>query len=242
MNCNCGVPAFFYETIKTDCIKYSIYKCGTLSSETKKGKCDFNIEIPLNKIILPQCNSIQIDFKPKIHKYESEIIKDLERYINLFQISKNNYSMSRDNYVSNINFFLKRLNFPLFFPKKEKIESLKSRIYNIPFKKTIKKTEYPILILEIPENLKIQNKKLVNKYSNQSSNQSYNQSFIKGNKYGISRVVLLPTDELLNKIKEMEIKSDSDSESEKEDNSFDVDNYDSDVEDTFFEDGGGLSD
>jgi hypothetical protein len=43
MNCECGIPSFFYTTIRKDEIKYEIYKCGTLFSESKKGKCEFII-------------------------------------------------------------------------------------------------------------------------------------------------------------------------------------------------------
>ena len=49
MNCKCGVQAFFYETIKADGIKYSVYKCGTVASESKRGKCSLNLEIFVNK-------------------------------------------------------------------------------------------------------------------------------------------------------------------------------------------------
>ena len=53
MNCSCGIPAFYYETIKSDDIKYSIYKCGALFSESKRGKCSLNLETALNKIKVP---------------------------------------------------------------------------------------------------------------------------------------------------------------------------------------------
>jgi hypothetical protein len=248
MNCICGIQAFFYETIKSDQLKYKIYKCGYVGSECKRGKCDFNIETQLHKITLPIYNSIIDPESQKILKYKPyDYIKELENYIHLYEISKNNYSMSKDNYISNINFILKKLNFPLFFAHRESLHSLKLRIYNVPCKKKIKKSEYPVLILEIPENLKTINKKTSKKV----------KSFpIKNHVKNNPRTVLLSTDELLENIKKMKIKSDTENgdengdenddenedEHDEDDNSFDVDNYESDIEDTFFDDGGGISD
>ena len=67
--------------------------------------------------------------------------------------------MCRDNYVSNINFNLRKLYFPLFFPKKESISSLKLRIYNVSIIKKSKVYNYPEILIEIPENLRTINKK-----------------------------------------------------------------------------------
>jgi hypothetical protein len=233
MNCECGIPSFFYTTIRKDEIKYEIYKCGTLLSESKKGKCEFIIEIPIKQIEFPKIHSN--DIKEKVMtpvKYS--IIQELERYINLLEISKNNYGMSRDNYISNINFNLKKLGFPLFYNNKENINSLKLRIYNVVCKKTPKKNYYPTIILEIPENLKT-----INKKNNTKSKKIEKRSTI--DKLGPN--LILHGEDFLNKIKKMEIKSDSESESEsnEEDNSFDVDNYDSD-EIEQYDDSGGLSD
>jgi hypothetical protein len=131
MNCACGIQAFFYETIKSDNFKYNIYKCGTLLSE-KKEKCNFKLERVLKKV--ENLNPIvcsRIDTKEPLEKDPKVVaVKNLEHYIYLFEISTNNYGMCRDNYVSNINFNLRKLFFPLFFPKNESISSLKLRIYN----------------------------------------------------------------------------------------------------------------
>ena len=251
MNCKCGVQAFFYETIKADGIKYSVYKCGTVASESKRGKCSLNLEIFVNKIkvdetlIYAQRNKKQpeilqeenCDSKIKFIKI-SKIYKNLENYIYLLEISKNNYGMSKDNYISNINFLLKKLNLPLFFPNNELLTSLKSRIYDTSYKKKYKQELYPISILEIPENLRTQNRKCIRK-TKLASSKNYK-------KFGIPRMVLNP-DDILNSIKKMEIKSDSENENDSDsenddDNSFDVDISDSEIEDNFCDDGGGLSD
>jgi len=232
MNCDCGTLAFYYTTIKEDEIKYEIYKCGTLLSENKKGKCLFNVEIPLKKIKHPEFCIVKDIAEKKIVK--KSIIEELEKYIYLFEISKNNYGMSKDNYISNINFNLKKLGFPLFFKQEETINSLKLRIYNVVYKKPIKKNYYPIVILEIPENLKTINKKHTFKNKKVERKNTTIKSFPN---------LILHEDVFLNKIKNMEIKSDSESgtDSGDEDNSFDVDNYDSDEVDNYDE-SGGLSD
>jgi hypothetical protein len=237
MNCKCGVAAFFYETIKSDKKKYSVYKCGILHSESKRWKCDFILETELNKIKLPS-----YEIKPPetsielIKNNKNDFYKNLENYIHLLEISKNNYGMSKSNYISNINFILKKLNMSLFFEKKENLLSLKRRIYDIPFKKVPRKNLYPISILEIPENLRIQNKKLIRK-TKIVTNKNYS-------KKGITSVILDSRD-IIDSIKKLEIKSDSENDSDsenEEDCSFDVDISDSDVEDNFFEDGGDFSD
>ena len=246
MNCSCGIPAFFYETIKSDDIKYSVYKCGALFSESKRGKCSLNLETALNKIKVPlqptvceiiSKDAVQNDISETDNK--DELYKNLKNYIHLIEISKNNHGMSRDNYVSNINFILKKLNLPFFFPKNEKLISLKYRINDIPRKQQIKKSLYPITILEMPENLKIKNKirtrkvkKVLNKCIDKTS-MSY---------------IILDSKNIIDGIKKLEIKSDSehdsDSENEnenEEDCSFDVDISESEIEDNY-SDGGDFSD
>jgi hypothetical protein len=238
MNCKCGNPAFFYETIKQDNIKYHIYKCGTLLSD-KKEKCNFKLERVVKKVeILNPLVCSQIDV---VEKYEEDpkivAVKNLEHYIYLFEISTNNYGMCRDNYVSNINFNLRKLCFPLFFPRNENISSLKLRIYNVSIIKKSKIHNYPEIIIEIPDNLKTFNKKIKVK------NSCFKTTAIKKSRNTIGYIIK-SDEELLDKIKKMEIVSDnSDTESKiDEDNSFDIDSYDSELDTSPFDDGGGLSD
>jgi hypothetical protein len=238
INCKCGVPAFFYELIKSDNSRYSVYKCGILSSESKRGRCNLNSETFINKVKIetPQVDLICKETLTEIDDTNNEIYKNLENYIHLLEISQNNYGMSKDNYISNINYLLKKLNMPLFFQKKENLLSLKCRIYDTPCKKKSIKSLYPISILEIPENLRIQNKKSIRKTKIVFNKNSYTKS--------MSRIVL-DTKDILDSIKKLEIKSDSENDSEsenEEDCSFDVDISDSEVEDNFFEDGGDFSD
>ena len=242
MNCKCGNQAFFYETIKKNA-KYHVYKCGSLPSD-KKDKCNFELERIVKTVkidILTSNESFQTDTKKPLEVTDPKIItvKNLERYIYLFEISKNNYGMCRDNYVSNINFNLRKLYFPLFFPKKESITSLKLRIYNVSIIKKSEVYKYPEILIEIPENLKTINKK-----------NRFKTNYIKtvpiktpGTKKSILNIgdYIKSDEELLDKIKKMEIVSDTESEID-EDNSFDIDSYDSELDNAPFDDGGGLSD
>jgi hypothetical protein len=87
--------------------------------------------------------------------------------------------------------------------------------------------------------LRIQNKKVIRKTKTKTI-------LRKGHdKFGIPEIVLNPNDDILSCIKKLEIKSDSENDSEsqdEEDNSFDIDVSDSEMEDNFCDDGGGLSD
>jgi len=237
MNCACGIQAFFYETIKSDNFKYNIYKCGTLLSE-KKEKCNFKLERVLKKVEnLNPIGCSRIDTKEPLEKDPKVVaVKNLEHYIYLFEISTNNYGMCRDNYVSNINFNLRKLFFPLFFPKNESISSLKLRIYNVSIVKKSKIYNYPEIIIEMPDNLKIINKK------NKFKNYYIKTTSIKKSRNSLGYIIK-SDEELLDKIKKMEIVSDnSDTESKiDEDNLFDIDSYDSEL-DAPVDDGGGLSD
>jgi hypothetical protein len=243
MNCKCGNLAFFYETIKPDNIKYNIYKCGTLLSE-KKEKCNFKLEHVVKKV--ENLNPIAISQIDTIETYEEDpkivAVKNLEQYIYLFEISTNNYGMCRDNYVSNINFNLRKLFFPLFFPKNESISSLKLRIYNVSIVKKSKIYNYPEILIEIPDNLRTVNKKFRVKNSCIKT-KSIKTTAIKKSTLNIKDYIKID-EELLDKIKKMEIVSDnSDTESKiDEDNSFDIDSYDSELDASPFDDGGGLSD
>lgn len=245
MNCECGVPAFFYTTLKSDNIKYEVFKCGTLASESKKGKCSLNIEHAIKKIVpthvdIPDLSKCLISAE-HTEDFKSEIIKNLERYIHLLENSQNNYGMSRDNYISNINYNLRRLNFPLFFSKKESTASLKSRIYNVYIKKPVIKSNFPIVIIEMPENFRLISKGLktsckISKISN-TIKPGFKKNPLNSKLYSLN----IKEEEILNSIKRMEIKSDSESETDDEDHSFDVDNCDSE-DNEVYDDGGGLSD
>ena len=232
MNCKCGVPAFFYTTIEQDRYKYQIFKCGSVASELKsRVKCDFKIEEKLNLVIeeklnlvieeKTECKTIN-EIKEESVDFESSIKKEIEHYIYLYEISKNNFGLCRNNYLSNINYYLKKLNFPLFFIEKESLDSLKRRITNVYVKKIKRKNDYPLKLLEIPDNLRytpIKKSKMIHKTKNTLKPIEFFSSYSDAN--------------IIKKFNNLEILSEADETDTNSDvdNTFDIDNYESDLDD-----------
>jgi len=224
MNCKCGVPAFFYTTIDQDRFKYQIFKCGSVISELKsRVKCDFKIEKKLNLVIEEKIIHETIEeVKEETIDFESSMKKEIERYIYLYEISKNNFGLCRNNYLSNINYYLKKLNFPLFFIEKESLESLKIRILNSYVKKIKTKNDFPLKLLEIPDNLRctpIKKSRLIYKTKNTSKPIAFLPCYSEE-----SIIKKFNNLEILSEIDESDTKSDID-------NTFDIDDYESDLED-----------
>jgi hypothetical protein len=224
MNCKCGVPAFFYTTIDQDRFKCQIFKCGSVVSELKsKVKCDFKIEKKLNLVIEEKIVSKTIDeIKEESFDFESSMKKEIERYIYLYEISKNNFGLCRNNYLSNINYYLRKLNFPLFFIEKESLESLKVRITNNYVKKNKRKNDCPLKLLEIPDNLMytpIKKSRLIHK--------------TKSTPKSIEIFTCYSEENIIKKFDNLEILSDVEESDTKSDidNTFDIDDYESDLED-----------
>ena len=226
MNCKCGVPAFFFTSIKKD-FKYEISKCGSFTSDLKnKMKCNFKKETK-TKYDCAQAPFISLKYE-KIEEsfslsFEKEIKKEISLFIFLLENSKNNLGMSRDNYISNINYNLRKLNFPLFFVKNESIESLKSRLSNEYVKNSKRKSEYPFKIIDVPENLRYKRFKKVTSVSK-----------VKNSSTPFKGMVNYSNSKILNKFKNLEIMSETDESMEEdslEDNTFDIDDYESDLED-----------
>ena len=225
MNCKCGIPAFFYTTIKQDRYKYQIFKCGSVASELKyKEKCDFKIEKRLNLVIEEKTVCEKVDEIKEEHiDFESSIKKEIEHYIYLYEISKNNFGLCRNNYLSNINYYLKKLDFPLFFIEKESLESLKRRITNVYVKKIKRKNDCPLKLLEIPDNLRytppIKKSRMIRKTKNTSN--------------GISFFPSYSSVDIIKKFNNLEILSEADETDTNSDvdNTFDIDNYESDLDD-----------
>jgi hypothetical protein len=224
MNCKCGVPAFFYTTIDKDRFKCQIFKCGSVISELKsRVKCDFKIEKKLNLVIEEKIIHDTIDeVKENTLDFESSMKKEIESYIYLYQISKNNFGLCRNNYLSNINYYLKKLDFPLFFIEKESLESLKIRILKSYVKKNKRKNDYPLKLLEIPDNLRcipIKKSRLIHKNKNTSKPIGFLPYYSEEN-----MIKKFNNLEILSEVDESDTKSDVD-------NTFDIDDYESDLED-----------
>ena len=210
MKCYCGYPAFFYRAHSDD-KKYNVYKCGHTNVESKKKmSCEMDFrefvgDIPGVFKETPTTEHIIQEKEDPIEKTKQEI----RNYIYLCEITK----YKTGNYIANINHLLGRLNFKLYFPERETLESLKTRIEDKHVPRVPKKNIFPVNIIEYPECFKIKQtkprrKKVVKKQ-------------VKFNPV-IARVVpRKPTEEILLSDAETD-------ESEDEmDNTFDVDNYDS---------------
>ena len=242
MKCNCGYDAFYYQKI-TDNKKFNVYKCGHVAIESKrKTKCDMNISLYISDINCKEEDEIkskvcELNFIDPEEKYR----KDLYNYINLCDITKNFSNVHRSSYIANINFILNKLNFPLYFEEKETLESLKNRIQCKS--KPKRKCDYvtKTTLVEFPEYLAVNRKniKRVKKVKKKVDNEVINRTSL----------LLIneeePDENTENKKEEILIlDSDSDSEydSNEEDNTFDIDNYDSDNDYQDPDDAGAFSD
>ena len=242
MKCECGYDAFYYQKI-ADNKKFNVYKCGHIMIESKrKTNCDMNIIEYIsdikqvetkNKTNSKVCN---LNFEDPEEKYR----KDLYNYINLCDITKNFSSRYRFNYIANINFILNKLGFPLYFEEKETLTSLKNRIKSKANYKLQSKPKSKTILLQVPDYLAVNKKNSKGIKKNKKKTPSH---FI--NKISTLLITEEEPDENIQNEKEEILILDSDSESEnnsdQEDNTFDVDNYDSenDYED---DDGGAFSD
>ncbi len=251
MKCECGYNAFYYQKT-TENKKWDIYKCGHVMVESKKKtKCDMNICKYVSETNCPETK------KPKVHIQEEKINSeklyrdDLQKYIHLCEITKTFSKKYRWNYIANINFLLRKFNFDLYFEDKETLESLKHRIKNKYTPRVIKKTEFPIKLVDYPDYLDVIKEELV--ITEKKKKITEKKKKITEKKKKITEKIkkkhfLLEGDELeenenKNKLKEEILPSDAESDSEDEgDNTFDIDNYDSGEDYEDFDDDGAFSD
>ena len=242
MKCECGYDAFYYEKI-TDNKRFDVYKCGHVAIDTKrKTKCDMNIIKYVSDITSKETKTEAkcILYNQVYVQPEEKYRKDLYNYINLCDITKNFSNVHRYGYIANINFILNKLGFPLYFEEKETLESLKTRVKCKANQKLQYKPETKTILVEVPDYLAV----------NRKNNKCIKKNKKKNNIELVHKVSHLlinedEPDENTQNEKEEILILDSDSESEnnsdEEDNTFDVDNYDSenDYEDL---DGGAFSD
>ena len=153
MLCNCGELCFSYERItkteNNEILKEMVYKCKTLGS-SKREKCDY-IKIEILK--KEKCDVIEPVIVCKNKSQDKDKLKDLYKYINLYEACKNKQIT---NIESLINYHLKINDYDLFFKEKETIENLKDRV-----KKNIKVIKPPditiksLVLLKIPSELNV---------------------------------------------------------------------------------------
>ena len=239
MKCDCGLNAFFYEKICKEG-RLHFYKCGLILSESKKKvKCDFLIEKYVGEAPMVVCKKEETvifnkEMSNKINTEENYRL-DLNKYINLCEITKDRPKRLRANYLVNINYILNKLNFPLFFEETESLESLKERIKQKCIPKRKIKSIFPIKLIDYPEYLKPveikkgkkEKKKIVaeksvkmdSKVSDYEKEEEKETAEEKTDGYNIVNVN--------ENEKILESDNESDEESDTENNTFDVDDYES---------------
>lgn len=241
MKCDCGYNAFYYQWFYEG-KRYDVYKCGYAMIESKKRtKCDLIVCNYISDIknVTTESNAKEISTRTSqktVNVNAEKTYKDeLIKYIHLGQITQNFSKKYRANYIANINFLLNKLNFKLYFEETETLESLKCRVAEKCVAKPKKKNNLPIRLVEYPDYLG-----LTEEVKIKSKNQ-------KKKKTDVNKKTKLLINDDEEEMKQSEEKQSeevllSDSESDEEDNTFDVDNYDSGDDCEDFEDGGAFSD
>jgi hypothetical protein len=157
MNCLCKINAFSYETLEQTGDSFQrvrISKCGTLLSDgKKKTKCDYYNKSTIKTGIIIEERKI-VKFNPvRVYKgtYNEVCRKEIDMYIHLCNITKDVPIVKKGTYHANINYNLNNLNYSLFFEETETIEQLIIRLQsppdkipkNKPVANTLKKKKIP---------------------------------------------------------------------------------------------------
>tara|TARA_R110002072_G_scaffold7227_8_gene39602 strand:+ start:15464 stop:16186 length:723 start_codon:yes stop_codon:yes gene_type:complete len=240
MKCDCGYTAFYYQKF-ADNKKWDVYKCGHVMIESKKKtKCDMNICEYNSEINCPETKKHIVHIQKEKNDVEKLYRDDLQKYIHLCEITQKFLKKYRWNYVANINFLLRKLNFDLYFEDKETLESLKHRIKNKYVPRVIKKTEFPIKLVDYPDYLAVLKKGpiIIEKKKKKSEKIKKKHILLAGGDQEE-----LEENKNENKPREEILPSDAESDSEDVgDNTFDIDNYDSGEDYEDFDDDGAFSD
>lgn len=232
MNCKCGYPAFYFEKI-SDNKKWAIYKCGYAMIDTKKKtKCDFLENKLISEIISPVFkDTIKSSGKSTYVNVEKKYREELAKFINLCEITKDFPVKYRANYISNINYLLCKLNFSLYFEEKETLENLKIRTKCEYTPRITKPSVYPIRLVDYPSELAVNKIKKTSKKKSKPKVKKFK-----------SVILNLENEPEVDKNEELESDSDSEFSENSEDETFDVDNYDSEEECEDFDESGAISD
>ena len=241
MKCDCGYTAFYYQKF-ADNKKWDIYRCGHVTIESKKKtKCDMNICEYISEINCPETKKRVVHIQKEKIDVEKLYGVDLQKYIHLCEITQKFSKKYRWNYIANINFLLRKLNFDLYFEDKETLESLKHRIKNKCVPRAIKKTQFPIKLVDYPDYLAVikNEPNVIEKKKKKSEKIKKKHFLLEGSELEENE----NENENENKPREEILPSDAESDSEDEgDNTFDIDNYDSEEDYGDFDDGGAFSD
>lgn len=213
--CDCKLSCFTFTKFTQD-QKYISYRCGSYIPECKKKTCNYKKDVLICSITFPKNIKNKDDIIVHSKKDDFEV---LNNYIHLYEITYGK-NLKIGNIIANINFILSKLNYKPFLTERENIQQLKQRITRPPDNIVIKKKSKPMILIEVPENLKTVTKKC-------------NKAKKKEQVYTLST--------FYNKSKSKKIQdddSDDDSESQlDEDEGFDIENFDSDDNANDFYDG-----
>lgn len=208
MICKCKETCFSYQhNVYEDgkLVRYKISKCPRLATDKKTG-CDFLKKDKISENIFTAPSKKIEEFEMK---EAPDYVKMLKHYITLYE--NNKIDKTYESYASNITWILAKYEYNPFIHGIETIEELKIRILKPPdMIKNNKTIKLPINYNEIPENLKIKNK--------QSQKKTIRRSYV-------SRFYTT-----------FAFKHDEDVEprnEESEDESFDMENEDSEIEEDY---------
>lgn len=149
MVCTCSDETFTFNLFKQNGV-YKIEKCGRLKKETNKKKsCEFYKETLIKeRKINSEISNQETMYLSKNINYRRELFN----YIDMCEKFGIN-----ENYAGNIVYLLNVCGYR-YIPQ-EKLSSLKTRLNGYPDKLGQRKKEFPIILVELPENLKTKNMK-----------------------------------------------------------------------------------
>jgi len=157
IHCNCSEVAFTYTLFCKEnekYIQYTISKCNKLKTDKKKPcnyyKCEFLSEKEIT-------SKTETKIQTKIENNTSEKFKeDLNNCIKLVKLCRQK-KLNENNYIARINYYLKIFNYKLFFTETESLDELETRITFPPDDVKPHKKNEKIVLLDIPDNLKVKN-------------------------------------------------------------------------------------
>jgi len=256
MNCKCGIRALFFEKTNLEGT-FNVFKCDVQETK-KKGKCDFyysqKIKDPVKRLVDDTLQTIKkvVEVDPR-----ETYIKDLNKYMRLLKNAAHLPKEYSTDYIANINYILKRLNMRFYFEDTESVECLEKRIKNnecIISQPDTPRITFPLKLTEYSPELRVPLKtkrKKIKKIKTKLEIVKFDfNSFIENDEFE------KPVDEIEKRVDNIEKLVDeidnksvcSDNSSEISDvidnddnNTFDVDDYDSDVDESF-DDTGAFSD
>lgn len=154
MVCTCSDETFIFNLFKQNGV-YKVEKCGRLKKETtKKKSCEFYKEtlIEEKKINSEISNEKKSNEETMYLSKNINYRRELYNYIDMCEKFGIN-----ENYSGNIVYLLNVCGYR-YIPQ-EKLSCLKKRLNGYPDKLNKSKTQFPIILVELPDNLKKKNMK-----------------------------------------------------------------------------------